>query len=71
MTSARLTPQQDALLHALGEVVEQCRNVIDAYESRADDAVALTLNEGQEIAVLWIRMEDLKEVRLAGRAEAS
>jgi hypothetical protein len=70
MDSPRPSVHQDAVLYALREVVEQCGNVIAAHENRADGAPGLTLNEGQEIGVLWVRMEDLREARLGGRAES-
>jgi hypothetical protein len=68
--NARLTDYQDALLHALAEVVEQCENVELAYSNRADDAPYLTMNEAQEIAVLRIRLDDLADVQATRGTEA-
>lgn len=69
MISYRLTDHQHARLSALAEVVDQCRNVIEAYEKRAEQFPTLTMNEAQEIAVLRIRLDDLSDLQAIGRAE--
>jgi len=55
---------------ALEEVVAQCRNVVDAHERRAEGYEGLTLNEGQEIGVLYVRLDDLAEARDAANRTA-
>lgn len=52
-----------AVNEAMAEVVEQARNVIEANEKRAEGYEGLTLSEGQEIAVLYIRLEALEAAR--------
>ena len=70
------------MMDSRSDVVEACRNVIEANDKRAQGYVGLTLHEAQEIAVLRIRLDDLaieqqyaartgEDVSPTGRAEAS
>jgi hypothetical protein len=67
----RLTDHEEALMYHLGEVVEQCSNVIEAHKKRRLYFPSITLHEQQEIAVLRILLDDLASVQATGRAESS
>jgi hypothetical protein len=56
VSRANLRPYQ------LADLLEACEEMIDAYKSRAATATMLTLREQQAIAVLWIAMDDLREM---------
>ena len=48
-------------LVAFREVVEQCRNVVEAHDRRSPESQNLTLRERQELAILFIRLDDYRD----------
>ena len=58
-----------AIRAAFEELVDQARNLVDVHDRHSGES--LTLSERQELGVLWIRMEDFRDLERAARVASS